>query len=140
MECLIKYAERQNWLRRGEGFSIEVVRWESGKGFYERPQNHWNYYCYIYPNHPLFEKLVDEEMQGGSIIDNLHNGCTYCEWNRNKEGKVTCKKYGCDYEHIWDDYEEMHKLITPDDAYMVFNDAERLFDELSQTKNEGDGE
>jgi hypothetical protein len=103
MPDLSKYTNKETWTRIGNSFAVEIVRWEARK--LTGTEYRWNYYCYIYPKHSLFEKLNEENMFGGSIIENLHHGCTFCQWARDKELKITSKKYGCDYEHIWDEGE-----------------------------------
>jgi len=87
----------------------------------------WNVYCYIYPKHSLFNKLEKEDMFD-CPIENFHCGCTYAKWYRNEKGEVTCKSYGCDYNHLYD--ERFTFIENSERATQVFCDAEALFKEL----------
>jgi len=125
-EALEKYSHKETWSRRGKDFNIEVTRWEYPSS--DEPRYVWNVYCYIYPKHKLFGVPKDEGM-GDCPINNLHCGCTFVRWHRDKD-EVISKQYGSDYSHIWD--EAMDKIKDPGDAYNVFNDAEDLFNELEE--------
>lgn len=127
MDYLDKYMHKEIWTRRGKNFCIEVIRWEV-KGW-KTTEYIWNVYCYIYPGHKLFDKLTEENICGGRIINNFHKGCTYCMWHRDAEGNILSKQYGSDYNHYDDD--EFLKTKNPENAYKVFMDAEDLFEELS---------
>ena len=134
---LNKYTHKETWSRRGEGFLIEVVRWETmPKKKYEELKVKcsldtgcfiWNVYCYIYPKHPLFSKLEKEDMFD-CPIDNFHGGCTFSKWHRDADGGITVKQYGCDYNHYQDD--RFTQIENPERAYEVFHDAGELFNEL----------
>jgi hypothetical protein len=131
------YKHKETWSRRGNNFLIEVTRWESmDKERYERLKKEiglltgrfvWNVYCYIYPKHPFFNKSKTEDIFD-CPVENLHYGCTFAHWHNNKDGEVVCKQYGSDYGHYTDG--EFAKIENPEDAYVVFNDAEDLFKEL----------
>jgi hypothetical protein len=111
-----------------EKFNEFKSRWGSDTGRFV-----WNVYCYIYPKHPLFDKL-DKEDIFGCPIDNFHGGCTYSRWARKPDGEITCKQYGCDYNHYQD--EHFTFIENPEYATTVFADAEALFNELEGQINE----
>lgn len=127
MNYLNKYMHEEKWIRRGEHFCIEVIRWEIKE--LETIEYIWNVYCYIYPGHKLFDRLLEEDISDGRIIKSFHKGCTYCMWYRAAKGNVLSKQYGSDYSHYGDD--EFLRIKNPEDAYEVFIDADKLFKELS---------
>ena len=128
------YKYKECWSKKGENFSVEIVNWNRAEIGEEDKYRElgmdtdmWNYYCYISPKHPLFDRL--EEDMCNVPINNLHCGCTDVKWFRDENGFVTCKRYGCDYGHIWDDHFNLH-----DSKYkksVVHGEAEELFQELS---------
>ena len=134
---LKEYIHKETWSRRGKDFLIEVVRWETiPKEKWEEMRLRvgldtgrfvWNVYCYIYPKHPLFSKFEKEDMFG-CPIENFHCGCTFAKWYRDEKSEVTCKTYGCDYNHLHD--ERFTYIEKPEMAISVFCDAEALFKEL----------
>lgn len=139
MDYLKEYKHKETWGRRGNNFYVEVVRWEimSAEKFDEYKQKWgsdtgrfvWNVYCYLYPNHPLFNASEKEDMFD-CPVNSFHGGSTFAEWYRKEDGTVSCKKYGCDYNHYQD--EDFTHMESPNDAYEVFMDAENLFNELSK--------
>lgn len=132
------YKHKEIWCRRGKDFQIEIVRWETmseeqynkmksiGAAFNGRFI--WNVYCYIYPNHRLFNVPKEEDLCD-CPVNNLHGGCTFAQWHRNTEGNIMSKQYGSDYNHYHD--EHFTYIERPEDAFEVFNDAQELFEELS---------
>lgn len=129
------YAQKEFWTRKGENFSIEIVRWDSKDAIWNnnndisgyRKVNRWNVYCYIYPKHKLFDSLTEDICRDG--IKNLHCGATYCHWDRDKDGVVHSKCYGSDYMHYRDCYENIDRI---DGNWQVTKDAEDLFNELTE--------
>lgn len=133
-----QYTHKETWSRRGKDFLIEVVRWETmTEEIYKKLQKDiglnngryvWNIYCYIYSKHKLFDAILGEEYEDCPVP--FHGGCTLSQWNRKQDGTVTSKQYGCDYNHYQD--EHFTFIEKPEEAYEVFNDAEEIFNELSE--------
>lgn len=138
MNRLNDYTHKEIWSRRGENFLIEVVRWEKmTQEKYEELRKTidlidgrfvWNVYCYIYPKHRLFNDCENEDMCD-CPINNFHCGCTFANWHIKADGTITAKQYGSDYNHYQD--ERFTYIEKPEDAYVIFNDADELFEELS---------
>ena len=114
------------WIVRGENYSVEVKHWVKDWG--EAGRNSWNVYIYLYPRFRNFDTFKDNI--SSDIPVSMNWGCTYSQFYRDKDGTVTCKKYGSDYEHIHQ--ERFSKFSTPEQAYEVFQDAMLNFDELKQ--------
>ena len=126
---------RETWSKKGNNFALEIVRWQhpnyiNGKEYGVKYV--WNIYCYIYPKHRLFDELKIEDIEGGYSF-NFHMGCSFCKWSRNKQRKVECKQYGCDYAHYGD--EEFDTIKNIEDNYVIQNDAEDLFNELDKLED-----
>jgi hypothetical protein len=113
------------WFKVGKAFRVEARHWI----YYG--ENRFNVYVYLFPKHPLFDKC-EEDIWGCPDGLTLHWGSTYCHWVRDKEGVITCKSYGSDYEHLGDHYTgESNPMNTP-----IFYDAQTVFDELEKMKME----
>lgn len=135
---LSDYRRKEVWAKRGKDFLIEVVRWETvteeqykdmrAEGLAFNGRFIWNIYCYLYPNHRMFN-LPKNETYGECPINSFHGGCTYVRWHRKADGEITAKAYGCDYNHYQD--EHFTYIEKPEDAYEIFGDAKELFKELS---------
>ena len=104
-------------------FKVEVKHWVSGDG-----KNQWNVYAYLFQAFPNFENL--KECIGADIPVSMNWGNTYCKWDRDKNGEVTCKTYGSDYKHIHQ--ERFEEYSTREDAFEVFEDAEYNWKELEE--------
>ena len=48
-----KYKKQDRWIKRGKFFAVEIVRTDG----FEEGKNNWCVYAYVYPNHPIFNKL-----------------------------------------------------------------------------------
>ena len=78
-------------------FVVDVVHW------HETPfitAHRWNVYVYIYPDHPLFERIESEDFCDGLLP--LHGGVSYHKWLYDSMGAVIYKKIGSDYHHAYD--------------------------------------
>lgn len=89
------------WAKKTSTYSVEVRAW------FDSTKWNWNVYAHVFNNHALYE---DNE-----ALRNLpfHGGCTFdqlktikpleikYDWQKEREGKTL----GCDYSHIYDDYE-----------------------------------
>lgn len=118
---------------------VNVAHWsfqtdgESKRDAYDRVQtgaNNWNVYAWIYPEHPLFEKLSahtsgdDGESYALTSDMPLHGGQTFFTLHHAAGGKVTSVQIGCDYMHHMDD--RFNEYATREEAREVFADAEEL--------------
>lgn len=127
------------WRRRGKDFSIEVTRHAVKPVDYWEGPHRWNVYAYIYPNHPHFATFSGPSIfQDATTCMHFHRGCSFLEYPM-YDGKVTSVKVGSDYHHLNDD--RFTHFAAPLDAYEVFCDADRLFEQLqnsAQTVREGE--
>lgn len=119
--------ELKTWRYKDNGglFVVDVVHWVDKRSLKMSPkplEHHWNVYVYIYPDHPMFDKI--EEEHTGSVSLPLHWGASYNRWTYDSSGSVICKKIGSDYQHIYD--ERFVGYSTEDEAWEVFKDAEEL--------------
>lgn len=123
---------KDEWKKQGKDFVVQIVRWsyaenlrEEVKSYYDRGENNWNVYAYIYPNHRFFKSLSKAENSWDDVCLSIpfHGGATFLEKNE-KDGRITSIKVGCDYSHYGDEHYAHYK--TKDDAFSVFNDAEEL--------------
>lgn len=96
----------------------------------ESGRNRWNVYAYIYPGHPFFSEMQDEQgaMQKAAYMP-LHGGCSYTTIHRRWDGSVSSVQVGCDYNHAFDDY---HTLDT--EGRSIMRDAQQLFEYLNDPK------
>ena len=114
------------WWKRGKNFLVTVVHTKNTE-----EENKWFVYFYVYPEHPLFEKLTKESIYSPGLEKvYLHGGCTFSSWYCSTGGTIESKKYGCDYLHLGDErYEAME---CAEDAHGIFTDAEFLHENLQQ--------
>lgn len=140
----VKWNKREEWktgvyVGRKQVAGVKVVRWsfrtedDPKLDEYDRLHtgaNCWNVYAYIYPEHPLFEKLSahtsgdNSESYGLTGSMPLHGGQTFFELNYGADNKVESVQVGCDYMHLGDD--RFNGYATREDACEVFSDAEDL--------------
>lgn len=138
-----KWEHKDIWKSRGKNFLVEVVRWQSPEYDIDYSEvisykNHWNVYAYIYPKHPLFDKLDKTHTQWfRQPLDSLHfhRGCSYMQWYIDETGKYTAVQLGGDYGHSGDEYEH---IATKDEAWWMFDDAKMLYNQLPQLQKESD--
>jgi len=144
MELENVWDKKETWtLRSDTSFVVEVVHWYS-KGRVNRNYNvdmdllshKWNVYVIVKKLHPMFTKLTEEDTcYSHYSLDDLHWGSTFCKWERDSEGRVLTRKYGSDYMHLDDDYED----CDGEDhwkAREIFGDAKRLFNTFIKLKEE----
>lgn len=131
-----KWEHKDTWKSHGKNFLVEVVRWQSPEYDIDYSEvisykNHWNVYAYIYPKHPLFDKLDKTHTQWfRQPIDNLHfhRGCSYMQWYIDQTGEYTAVQLGAGNGHI----------ATKDEAWWMFRDAKLLYNQLLQLQKESD--
>ena len=117
------------WRYRSTLFAVDVVHWQETHS----TAHHWNVYVYIYPDHPMFDKIEEERIRLVSLP--LHGGVSYHEWFYNSTGAAICKKIGSDYQHAHDS--RFTGYSTEDEAWEVFKDAEVLIQFMeSEGQNE----
>lgn len=122
---------------RGKNFMVQISRWQFQQG---SDKYNWNLYCYIYPDHPLFDTFQTEDYDQGSVqFFDWHGGATLMEfcygrkkWNEKISAEDmphrTAVKIGCDYMHHGDD--EFSYWETPCPRLMA--DARELFSILTE--------
>jgi len=115
---------KEEWVKRYKNFTIIVSRF-SVSGI----ESIWNVYCVIFPKHKLFEKLPESYDEADKILK-LENGATYSKWDYDKSGNVIGKKYGNDYNHVWNSYEMVTKNAYECDK--PFIEAKRLHEFLKE--------
>jgi hypothetical protein len=111
--------------------------------------NFWTYYIY-FPSHVLNQEIfqslssmLKQEKYGVNYTDsplmNLewHCGCTYGEAFYGEEMKIRAIKFGCDYNHYWDQgiIFSIHEVLsdvknTIDDFYRHFPNALKVEEAL----------
>ena len=124
---------KDEWRKHGTDFLVTISRHNQPSMDQFDGVNRWAVYAYIYPKHPHFANFDGPHMwQEASGAMPLHGGCSLLEYPM-YEGKVTSVKVGADYHHLHDDFTH---YATPQDAYEVFADADRLFDWLEARKAE----
>ncbi|PRF08632.1 hypothetical protein C6Q07_11055 [Burkholderia multivorans] len=88
----------------------------------------WCVYAYIYPSHPHFASFSGPNIwQDATTVLPLHGGCTLLEYPM-YDGKIASVKVGADYHHLHDT--RFTHYATADEARLVFEDADELFDKL----------
>lgn len=121
------WTPKQLWTRSGKDFSIEISRHQRPAPHQDEPEYFWCLYVYIYPQHPLFDRIQSERISEDSVCAMpFHIGCTFNSWYFKGDGKIASKKIGCDYNHLYDD--RFLRYQTESDAYEVFNDANYLYE------------
>lgn len=134
MEFNERFSKKEIWaLKELSSFSIEVVHW-SRRGGFDRYNNYdktltthcWNVYVIVSKDHPVFSELTEDGTCSHESLDSLHWGSTFCEWHRAEDSTVLTKKYGSDYMHLGDDYEDCDS-DTHWKAREIFDDAMRLY-------------
>lgn len=127
-----KYEE---WRKKGKDFLVSVYHWkklsfeyiENGCEGEKTFDNCWNVYAYIYPDHLMFEELLNNKL---ILNEYLHGGQTFYRKHYDDEHNITSIQIGSDYLHLHDSY--FRTLETEQDARDVFCDAEKLFDYLTE--------
>ena len=136
------HTEKTLWYYKGDSFTVEVAVWSNPKErevlpkelFDSIPEYHWNIYVNIFPKHPLFDKVVKEELFDYGIDLPLHWGSSYHKWDYDASGNVVAKRIGCDYQHCDDD--RFGKYKTKEQAWEVFRDADELIEFFEVRKAE----
>lgn len=116
------------WRMSGPDFMVEVSRHTEQPSSYMRTEegpNRWAVYAYVYPKHPHFKRFAGREMfQEAASGMPLHCGPSFLHWHYNDDGEPTSVQVGADYHHLYD--EHFTHYASRDDAFEVFQDAERL--------------
>jgi hypothetical protein len=126
---------KELWRKSGDNFMIEISRHEEEVPdlacFDSEGPHRWCIYAYIYPKHSHFAAFDGSEdmWQYAAACLPLHGGPSFCRKHLNAKGEVTSYQVGADYHHLHDWHFTQH--ANPDDAAVVFADAEELFDALT---------
>ena len=130
------WQKKDLWHQRGKNFLVEVYHHTVLPNYNgDEYVNRWNVYAYIYPDHPHFNAFEGDNMwQQAAVIIPFHSYVSHLS-KPMYTGKVTCVKVGSDYNHLHD--ERFSYMSTKEEAWEVFQDAERLFNWLTGPKLEG---
>jgi hypothetical protein len=122
---------------RGKNFMVQISRWQFQP---DSDKYNWNLYCYLYPEHPLFETFKTEsyDQEGVGFFD-WHGGATLLEFCYGRKKWLekfsvedvphrTAVKIGCDYMHHGDD--AFSEWETPSPVLLAH--ARELFSILNQ--------
>lgn len=113
------------WVELKDTHSVEVKAWFDTKW-------NWNIYAHIFEASPLFnnvDEILNIPMHGGITLDrddikSPMGGIKY-EWQRLSKSRVI----GCDYGHIYDDYDNHPSPFDMPDGDIPFQfkrDAEEV--------------
>jgi hypothetical protein len=136
------HTEKTLWYHKGAGFTVEVAVWSNptererlpSELFDALPEYHWNVYVHIFPEHPLFNLVVKEDLYDYGIDLPLHCGSSYHRWDYDASGAVIAKHIGSDYMHYCD--ARFGKYKTKEEAWKVFQDADELIEFFEVRKAE----
>ena len=126
-----EWTRAETWTRRGKGFIVQVNRHEVQlpDSYLGEGKRRWFVYAYIYPRHPHFLAFSGDDMwQDAATVMPMHGGPTLLRWHCGTDGKPTSVQVGADYNHLHDNCYTFFE--TTDDAWMVFRDADELFEWL----------
>jgi len=84
-----------------------------------------NYCLYLEVNkkHPLFELTETDTYYDFDMGFEWHGGPTYSKWSYDKDGNVTHKTVGCDYQHLGDDYIHINTVLRDMDTLLAYADS-----------------
>ena len=126
------WTHKDTWRKTGENFVVEIEHRTVPKdeNNYNKGNDRWNVYAYIYPDHWLFPKFSGKSIwQPATDCLPLHGGCTYLRYHYNSENECTSIQVGSDYNHDGDSC--FTTFSTIEEARQVVEDAEALFLKLS---------
>lgn len=109
----------EKMIKGGDNFKVEIVRW----GGYNNTNN-WNVYCYIYPEHPYFDKVCNKETD----FLYFHRGISFREVHRDNNNNITSIQLGSDYQHMFDEFSSINNF---EEATDIVRDAEKLYNQLN---------
>jgi hypothetical protein len=131
-----QWKRSEDWKREGKHFLVLVHHYVTPAidGLCEE-ENKWCVYAYLYPKHWRFATVVGDQIWQEALENlRLHCGCTFLKRHYFDNGEVCSIQFGADYNHLHD--ERYLLMSTAEDARSVFNDADELFEQLSQPKPE----
>lgn len=125
----------EKWQQKGENFTVEIKHWKSPGidiDTHEKTiDDRWNVYAYIFPKHPIFDEIKNDDLFLQHEIEELfHWGLSYHKWNYDADGAVYSKTLGSDYQHLHDSYEKTSDIENTPTQF----DANRLFEYLKSYK------
>jgi hypothetical protein len=128
------YRKVEEWKRDGKDFVVSVKRHTRPdfNGDYSRvigERNCWAIYLYIYPGNSRFDLFRTDGNVWDQPYYEVHSYASLFKTHRRNNGDIASFQLGWDYSHDGDiQYEE---YSTPDQAWRVFSDANRLYDQAS---------
>jgi hypothetical protein len=129
----MNWRHKDVWSSRGNNFCVEVSRHEVLSDA-DGPHR-WCVYAYIYPQHKHFAKFDGFDFwQDATGVLECHSYVSLLKYNRDEDEKVASVQVGWDYNHDGDS--RYTHLATKEDAFMVFGDALRLYEQLAELDRE----
>lgn len=133
-----KYRKTEDWKRNGAGFLVVVhhhtePQSEEPACFDSEGPHRWCVYAYIYPSHPHFAAFDGTETmhQEAAAVMPGHSYVSLLRIHtKQPDHAITSYQVGWDYNHDGD--ARFTRNATADEAYVVFQDADALFDWLSE--------
>lgn len=128
-----EFEYKPTWAKRHAMFTVEVTRHqvEVHEGDPQGP-NRWCVYVHIYPQHPLFSIVYQNEKPVPYGHIPFHGGCSYSSMSFDRNGQIKSVTLGSDYNHLHD--ERFSHFTEQREAWEVFDDAERIFKFLTPEK------
>lgn len=123
------WKKKDVWTRDGEKYRVEISRHDAYGDDDEK--NRWCFYAWIYRGHWMFDRFSPEQNTWDTPhIEGGHSYPSYFQAHRNNAGEVTAYQKGWDYNHDGD--YRFGGMISQEDAWEVFSDANRVFKDLAQ--------
>jgi hypothetical protein len=117
------------WRMREKTFAIEVTHHKEDVFAYYGPHR-WCVYAYIYPDHPLFNKLTGTDLWQSATEDMpMHAYISLMRRHFDEEHAITSYQIGADYNHDGD--EIFCSMKTAEEAKLIFDDATVLHEWLT---------
>ena len=122
-----EWNRKEEWTIKAAKCLVKVSRHEEPllHSMPELGESRWCVYAYVYPEHSMFDKAVNNEMRDLP----LHGGQSLFKTHYNASGEITSVQIGADYNYLHDAH--FTHAHTADDAASVFADAEVLLKFLS---------
>jgi hypothetical protein len=136
MSDMGNWDHKDEWHRRGDGFTIVVKRHTTGMSSIEprKGPHRWAVYAYIYPSHRLFRDFIGDDISQPAACDlPLHEGPSYLHWHYDANCNATSVQIGADYDHLCDGH--YSHFATAEESQQVFNDADSLWRHLEAANN-----
>ena len=77
------FIKTESWFLKSDNFNVEVKHWYTKGKFLNSSEmifdkdgitHRWNVYVYVFPGHPFFDKLVENQNDNYPYLEELHYG------------------------------------------------------------------